>query len=99
MKNRIVKKVLRIIFLVFVGVAVVGTFYFLWKKAQPVITLYELVTPARDTIETKTVATGKVEPRDESPYQTTNVGYHLRIAERSWTDGEEGDHCSYQGYS
>ncbi len=30
--------------LVFVGVAVVGTFYFLWKKAQPVITLYELVT-------------------------------------------------------
>ena len=44
MKNRIVKKVLRIIFLVFVGVAVVGTFYFLWKKAQPVITLYELVT-------------------------------------------------------
>ena len=59
MKNRIVKKVLRIIFLVFVGVAVVGTFYFLWKKAQPVITLYELVTPARDTIETKTVATGR----------------------------------------
>ena len=55
MKNRIVKKVLRIIFLVFVGVAVVGTFYFLWKKAQPVITVYELVTPARDTIETKTV--------------------------------------------
>ena len=65
MKNRIVKKALRIIFLVLVGAAVVGTFYFLWKKAQPVITVYELVTPARDTIETKTVATGKVEPRDE----------------------------------
>ena len=65
MKNRIVKKVLRIIFLVLVGAAVVGTFYFLWKKAQPVITVYELVTPVRDTIETKTVATGKVEPRDE----------------------------------
>ena len=47
MKNRIVKKVLRIIFLVFVGVAVVGTFYFLWKKAQPVITLYELVKIGR----------------------------------------------------
>lgn len=29
MKNRIVKKILRIIFLVFVGAAVVGTFYFL----------------------------------------------------------------------
>lgn len=32
MKNRIVKKILRIIFLVLVGAAVVGTFYFLWKK-------------------------------------------------------------------
>ena len=65
MKNRNFKKALRIIFLALVGAAVVGTFYFLWKKAQPVITVYELVTPSRDTIETKTVATGKVEPRDE----------------------------------
>lgn len=32
MKNRIVKKILRIILLVLVGAAVIGTFYFLWKK-------------------------------------------------------------------
>ena len=44
MKNRIVKKILRIILLVLVGAAVIGTFYFLWKKAQPVITVYEIVT-------------------------------------------------------
>ncbi|MDR1555532.1 MAG: efflux RND transporter periplasmic adaptor subunit [Tannerellaceae bacterium] len=65
MKNRIFKKILRIILLVFVGVAVLGTFYFLWKKAQPVVIVYEIVTPARDTVETKTVATGSVEPRYE----------------------------------
>lgn len=65
MKNRIVKKILRTILLVFVGAAVLGTFYFLWKKAQPVITVYEIVTPANDTILTKTVATGSVEPRYE----------------------------------
>jgi len=65
MKNRIVKKILRTILLVSVGAAVIGTFYFLWKKAQPVITVYEIVTPARDTIQTKTVATGNVEPRFE----------------------------------
>ncbi|MEG1543509.1 MAG: efflux RND transporter periplasmic adaptor subunit [Tannerellaceae bacterium] len=59
------KKVFRIVLLVLVGLAVVGTFYFLWKKSQPVITVYELVTPKVDTVETKTVATGKVEPRDE----------------------------------
>jgi len=65
MKNRIWKKIMRIILLVLVGGAVIGTFYFLWKKAQPVITVYEIVTPAKDTVETKTVATGNVEPRYE----------------------------------
>ena len=91
MKNRIVKKVLRIIFLVFVGVAVVGTFYFLWKKAQPVITLYELVTPARDTIETKTVATGKVEPRDEvliKPQMSGIISELLKEAGQMVKEGE-----------
>lgn len=65
MKNRIWKKIMRIILLVLVGGAVIGTFYFLWKKAQPVITVYEIVTPERDTVATKTVATGNVEPRYE----------------------------------
>lgn len=65
MKNRIVKKILRIILLVLVGGAVIGTFYFLWKKAQPVITVYEIVTPEKGSVETKTVATGNVEPRYE----------------------------------
>ena len=65
MKNRIVKRIMRTILLLLVGAAVIGTFYFLWKKAQPVITVYEIVKPTRDTIETKTVATGNVEPRYE----------------------------------
>lgn len=65
MKNRIVKKIMRTILLTLIGAAVIGTFYFLWKKAQPVITVYEIVQPKRDTIETKTVATGNVEPRYE----------------------------------
>ena len=99
MKNRIVKKILRIIFLVLVGAAVIGTFYFLWKKAQPVITVYEVVTPSRDTIETKTVATGKVEPRDEVLIKP-QMSYHFRIAERSRTDGERRrNHRTYQGDS
>ena len=49
MKNRIVKKILRIILLVLVGAAVIGTFYFLWKKAQPVITVYEIVSRWRSS--------------------------------------------------
>jgi len=65
MKKRLWKKILRTVLLSFVGAAVLGTFYFLWKKAQPVVIVYEIVTPARDTVETKTVATGSVEPRYE----------------------------------
>lgn len=59
------KKIVRIVLLVLVGIAVLGTFYFLWKKSQPVITVYEVISPKTGTVETKTVATGKVEPRDE----------------------------------
>lgn len=59
------KKIVRIVILVLIGLAVIGTFYFLWQKSRPVITKYEIVTPTRDTLSTKTVATGKVEPRDE----------------------------------
>jgi len=65
MKNRIVKKIIRITVLVLVGFAVLGTFYFLWKKAQPVITVYEIVKPTIGTVESKTVATGNVSPRYE----------------------------------
>ena len=64
-KNRIAKKLMRIVLLSLLGIAVLGTFYFLWKKAQPVKTVYEIVSPETGTIETKTVATGNVEPRFE----------------------------------
>ena len=56
---------MRIVLLSFVGLLVLSTFIFLWKKARPVVTAYEIVTPATGTVETKTVATGHVEPRYE----------------------------------
>ncbi len=59
------KKVIKIIIFVIIGLMVVGTFAFLWKKSRPVVVEYEITTPERGTIENKTVATGKVEPRDE----------------------------------
>ena len=65
MKKGIVKKIMRIILLSLLGIAVLGTFFFLWKKAQPVEIVYELVNPEKGTVETKTVATGNVEPRYE----------------------------------
>ncbi len=64
-KRGLFKQIMRTVLLSLVGLAVIGTFYFLWKKAQPVVTQYEIVTPEQGTVETKAVATGNVEPRYE----------------------------------
>jgi len=54
------------IFLLVALVAIVGlTFVFLWKKSQPVVVTYEIVTVVKGNIEKKAVATGKVEARNE----------------------------------
>jgi len=91
MKNRLVKKIMRTILLTLVGAAVLGTFYFLWKKAQPVVFEYEIVTPKRDTVETKTVATGNVEPRYEvliKPQISGIISELLKEAGQMVTTGE-----------
>jgi len=59
------KKVGRIILFVLLGIIVLFTFGFLWKKSHPQATVYEILSPTIGTIENKTVATGKIEPRDE----------------------------------
>lgn len=59
------RKFLKIFLIVLLAAAVIGTFYYLWAKSRPEVIEYELVSPEIGTIETKTVATGKIEPRDE----------------------------------
>lgn len=59
------KKILKYLLLALLGIGVIATFVFLWKKSRPEKVSYETVSPVKQTIEKKTVATGKVEPRDE----------------------------------
>jgi HlyD family secretion protein len=59
------KKIRGIILLVILGLVVLWTFVVLWNKSRPKVDVYEIVTPTTGTIENKTIATGKVEPRDE----------------------------------
>jgi len=59
------KKAIRIILLSLLGVVVIGTFVFLWQKSQPKTIVYDIVKPSIQTISKKTVATGKIEPRNE----------------------------------
>ena len=59
------KKVLKIALFILLGVLVIGTFVFLYRKSRPVQKTYQIETVTQGTIEKKTVATGKVEPRNE----------------------------------
>ncbi|MGL5317949.1 MAG: efflux RND transporter periplasmic adaptor subunit [Bacteroidales bacterium] len=59
------KKISKIIGMIFLAVIILSSFVFLWKKAQPKKLYYSIESPTIQNLEKKTVATGKVEPRDE----------------------------------
>lgn len=59
------KKVLKITAWVLLILLVISTFVFLYQKSKPKITRYEIEVVKTDSIEKRTVATGKVEPRNE----------------------------------
>ena len=59
------KRILRIIGLALLALIVISTFVFLWQKSKPKMVLYTIVVPQMGDIEKSTVATGKVEPRNE----------------------------------
>ena len=59
------KKYVKIGILVAVAAIFIWTFVFLWQKSRPEVTVYNLATPEVTDLEKTTVATGKVEPRDE----------------------------------
>ena len=59
------KKYIKRIVWTVVALFAVYTFYFLWKQSQPKTKVYEVLTPTVRTLEKKSVANGKVEPRDE----------------------------------
>ncbi len=59
------KKFFRIFLFVLLGLVVLGTFYFLWRKSRPAPVVYNIVEATIGTIQNTSVATGKVSPRDE----------------------------------
>lgn len=59
------KKFLKITLLVLLAAALLGTFVFLYMKSKPKTVVYETVKAEVADLQKTTVATGKVEPRDE----------------------------------
>ena len=59
------KKFLKITLLIVLTAGIIGTFVFLWMKSRPNVGVYETVNAEITDLQKTTVATGKVEPRDE----------------------------------
>ena len=59
------KKYIKIALLVILALIFIGTFVFLYQKSQSKETIYDVLTAEKDTLVQTTVATGKIEPRDE----------------------------------
>lgn len=59
------KKYVRVAILAIVALIFIGTFVFLYQKSQPQTTTYAIVACERADLQKTTVATGKIEPRDE----------------------------------
>ncbi len=85
------KKVLKIAGLILLGVLVIWTFYFLWKKSQPKITTYQIEQAQHATIEKKTVATGKVQPRNEILIKPQMSGIIAELYKEAGDKVEAGD--------
>ena len=59
------KKFFKALLLVIVAIILVGTFVFIYNKSKPKVIIYEVVAPSINDLDKTTVATGKIEPRDE----------------------------------
>lgn len=59
------KKVLKIVLFVLIGLGVLYTFYFLYQKSQPKKVEYEIAGVSKGDVEKTSVATGTISPRDE----------------------------------
>jgi len=59
------KKFFKIALLVIAAGLVIWTFWFLWQKSRPKVKKYEIEVVKVDNIEKRSVATGKVDPRNE----------------------------------
>ena len=59
------KKYIRIAVLVLIALIFVGTFVFLYRKSQPKEKVYHIETSTVTDLKQSTIATGKIEPRDE----------------------------------
>lgn len=85
------KKYIKIAIAVIIGLLFIWTFFFLYQKSQPKETEYETVTVGRSDLELVTVATGKIEPRDEISIKPQISGIISEIYKEAGQTVKEGE--------
>lgn len=85
------KKYIKIAIAVIIGLLFIWTFFFLYEKSQPKETEYETVTVGRSDLELVTVATGKIEPRDEIAIKPQISGIISEIYKEAGQTVKEGE--------
>lgn len=85
------KKFFRILLFLFLGFLVIGTFVWLYNKSKPKEIIYEILTVDSGSVETSSVITGQVSPRDEvliKPQISGIISEVLKEAGDYVTEGE-----------
>lgn len=85
------KKFFKILLVVAIVLLFVGTFLFLWNKSKPKVVMYEHVSPVIGTIETKSIATGQIEPRDEVLIKPQISGIVSEVYKEAGDEVKAGD--------
>ena len=85
------KKYFKIALFVLMGVAVLWTVWFLWQKSRPKVTKYEVEKVMIGNVEKNTVATGKVDPRNEILIKPQMSGIIAEIYKQAGDKVNAGD--------
>jgi HlyD family secretion protein len=90
-KIRVMKKILKFALLIIVAALVIWTFWFLWQKSRPVVKKYQIEEVKVGNIEKRTVATGKVDPRNEILIKPQMSGIIAAIYKEAGDQVKAGD--------
>ena len=85
------KKFLKIALAIIIAAIFIGTFVFLFQKSQPKELTYATETATRGDIEQTTVATGKIEPRDEIAIKPQISGIIAELYKEEGETVKEGE--------
>lgn len=85
------KRILRIAGFVLLGLLVLSTFVFLWQKSRPKKVSYQIETATVGNVEKRTVATGKVEPRNEILIKPQMSGIIAEVFKEAGDKVQAGD--------